>query len=98
MSRARVASVLAGLCFAGATALAAAAPAGAADYPNGGSVPTTVTVLGAPATAPAAKTDPGQSLPFTGGDVISLAGIGLGAVAVGAVMAGKGRRRSRTSA
>ncbi len=92
MSRTRVASVVAGLCLAGATALLAT-PAGAANYPNGGSTPTTVTVEGKTLTAPAAAVhDPGQSLPFTGGDVAGLAGIGLGAVAVGAALVGKGRR------
>jgi hypothetical protein len=96
MSRAKVASVVAGLCFAGATALVAA-PAGAASYPNGGSTPTTVTVEAKTVTAPVAVAhDPGQSLPFTGGDVLGLAGVGLAAVTIGGVMAGKGRRRSRT--
>ena len=97
MTRARLASVVAGLCFAGATALAAA-PAGAAAYPNGGTTPSTVTVAGETLTAPAAHTDPGQSLPFTGGDVIGLAGIGLAAVAVGGAMTGKTRRRKRSAA
>jgi hypothetical protein len=97
MSRARVASVVAGLCMAGATALFAT-PAGASTYPNGGSSPTTVVVAGETATAPVAATDPGQSLPFTGGDALGLAGIGLAAVAVGGAMAGKGRRRSRKTA
>jgi hypothetical protein len=98
MSKAKVASVVAGLCFAGATALVAA-PAGAATYPNGGSTPTTVPVAveAKTATAPVAV-DPGRSLPFTGGDVVGLAGIGLAAVTVGGVMAGKSRRRSRTQA
>ena len=63
MTRARLASVVAGLCFAGATVLAAA-PAGAAAYPNGGITPSTVTLAGETLTAPAAHTDPGQSLPF----------------------------------
>ncbi|MBV8951668.1 MAG: hypothetical protein JOZ99_12390 [Actinobacteria bacterium] len=94
MSRAKIASVVAGLCFAGATALVAA-PAGAASYPNGGSTPTTVTVEGTTVPAPAATHDPGQSLPFTGGDVAGLAGIGMAAVAVGGAMASRGRRRHR---
>ena len=98
MSNARIASVVAGLCLAGASALVAT-PAGAATYPNGGSTPTTVTVEANTATAPAAVVhDPGQSLPFTGGDVAGLAGIGLAAVAVGGVMTGKGRRRARNDA
>src|ERR1700680_553762 len=98
MSNARIASVVAGLCLAGASELVAPR-AGAATYPNGVSTPTTVTVEANTATAPAAVVhDPGQSLPFTGGDVAGLAGIGLAAVAVGGVMTGKGRRRARNDA
>ena len=93
MSRAKIASVVAGLCFAGATALVAA-PAGAASYPNGGSTPTTVTVEGTTVPAPAATHDPGQSLPFTGGDVAGLTVIGLALVGGGTVLVRRGRVRA----
>ncbi len=96
MSRARVASLVAGLSFAAAALVAA--PAGAAAYPNGGSTPTTAVVAGETATAPAAAVhDPGTSLPFTGGDALGMAGVGLAAVAVGSVLVGKGRSRKRSA-
>ncbi len=65
----------------------------AALYPNGGSTPTTVRVEGAtvsaPVTAPASS---GSTLPFTGGDVVTLTGIGVGAIAIGVVLARRSRR------
>lgn len=94
MSRARVASLVAGLSFAAAALFAA--PAGAAAYPNGGTTPTTAVVAGETVTAPAAAAQtPGTSLPFTGGDVLGVTGIGLAAVAVGGAMIAKGRGRKR---
>lgn len=64
----------------------------AALYPNGGST-TTVRVEGAtvsaPVTAPASS---GSTLPFTGGDVLTLTGIGVGAIAIGVVLARRSRR------
>ena len=64
-----------------------------AVYPDGGTTPTTVVVEGKTAVAPAATADPSQTLPFTGGDVAGLAGIGVGAIAVGLLLTRRASRR-----
>jgi hypothetical protein len=79
-----------GLIVSGASA------ASAATYPNGGTPPTTAQVEArtavAPATAPSAA--PSSGLPFTGGDVAGLAGIGGGAIVLGAFLTRRGRRHA----
>lgn len=72
----------------------AATAAGATDpYPSGGAAPPQVqsNVVTKPVAAP--RTSPsGATLPFTGGDVLGLAAIGGGAVAVGSAMRALRRR------
>jgi hypothetical protein len=48
---------------------------------------------GSSQTGSAGATNPGGSLPFTGGDVVGLAVIGVGAIAGGTALARSGRRR-----
>lgn len=86
-------SLLVGLILS-ALLLMSCASAWATNYPNGGTTPTTAQVEAATATAPAAV-DPGRSsstLPFTGGDVMTLAAVGVGAIGVGLVLARRSRR------
>ncbi len=88
-------SLIVGLVLS-ALLLMSSAPAWAAVYPNGGSTPTTAQVEAATATAPATATGPassGATLPFTGGDVMTLTALGVGAIGVGLVLA----RRTRVA-
>ncbi len=90
-------SLLVGLALS-ALLLMSSAPAWAAVYPNGGTTPTTAQVEAATATAPATAAAPassGTTLPFTGGDVMTLTAVGLGAVGVGLVLARRARGARR---
>jgi hypothetical protein len=77
--------------------LGGSASAWAAAYPNGGTPPTTVRVEAAtaatvaPAPAPASS---GTTLPFTGGDVVTLSAAGLGTTLVGLLLVRRARRTS----
>jgi hypothetical protein len=68
----------------------------AAVYPNGGTTPTTVRVEAATAVAPATvePTPSGSTLPFTGGDVATLAATGVTAIGVGLLLTRRSRRSS----
>ena len=60
---------------------------GGGNCGGGGSVPT-------PTTAVSAQTSNDGSLPFTGGDVVGLSLIGIGAVAGGTALVRSGRRKA----
>ena len=65
-------------------------------YPNGGTTPTTVRVEAQTAVAPTTVTQApaGSTLPFTGGDVATLAGTGVVAIGVGALLTRRSRRNT----
>ena len=82
----------AGGIIAGAAMLPSAAFATCNDYAGGGcggasSVPT-------PTTGVSSQTSNNGSLPFTGGDVVGLSLIGIGAVAGGTALVRSGRRKA----
>lgn len=72
--------------------LAPATAAFASPYPNGGTPPGGPGDPGSQVKA-ATASNPGGSLPFTGGDVAGLAAIGAGAAAAGGLLVVKTRRR-----
>jgi hypothetical protein len=82
----------AGGIIAGAAMMPASAFAACGDYAGGNcgtasSVPT-------PATAVSSRTSHNNGLPFTGGDVIGLSLVGLGAVAGGTALVRSNRRKA----
>lgn len=69
--------------------------AGAAEYPDGGTVSSSVSDPGSPVHV-AGETQTRGQLPFTGGDIGALGAIGVGAVGIGgALMVRTHRRRAQ---
>jgi hypothetical protein len=87
----RIAAV--GGIVAGAAMLPTSAFADCNNY-GGGKCGAATSVPTPTSKVSAASTSPGSSLPFTGGDVVGLSLIGIGAVAGGTALVRSGRRKA----
>jgi hypothetical protein len=79
--------ILAGVAIMPAQAFASCSNYGGGSCGSASSVPT-------PSTAVSAQTSNDGSLPFTGGDVVGLSLMGIGALAGGTALVRSGRRKS----
>ena len=93
----RTRSAVAVAVLGGALALAPAGVASAQSvvdpYSNGKVSPNTLTPPTVVKPASQNRTSP-STLPFTGGEIVMITAAGLGALAVGTVLVGAGRRRA----